>query len=56
MPPIDYAKSGEEQTLQVTVIFRVKHNPGNENHLRQLLKHELIYRGLTVREDGTIVV
>ena len=56
MPPIDYAKPGEEQELWVKVIFTVKHNPGDESHLRQLLRSALTPKGIEVQEDGTIVM
>jgi len=48
-PPLD-----EPQSITVRVEYRTKHNPGTENHLRQLLRSTLLSKGIRVKEDGTI--
>ena len=48
-PPLD-----DPQSITVRVEYRTKHNPGNENHLRQLLRSTLLSKGIRVKEDGTI--
>lgn len=47
-----YAKEGEEQTLTVTVKFKVQHSPNTEEHLKQVLRSTLKDKGIL--EDGYI--
>ncbi len=51
-------KSGEKrQTLQVVIEFKIKHVPGNEGHLKQLIKSSLPVKGYPVwEEDGVLHV
>jgi hypothetical protein len=46
----------EPQSIWVKVEFRIEHNPGNELHLKQLIKSALTPKGIEVRDDGTIVL
>lgn len=47
------SKQGEEQELQVTIRFRVKHSPGSDFHLKKLLQLSNTYiKASDVVEDG----
>ena len=43
-----------KKSLQVTFIFRDDTNPGNEQHLHQILKNELSAKGVKLEEDNTV--
>lgn len=47
-----FSKEGEEQELMVKVIFKTKHSPDNEEHLRQVLRSTLKDKGIL--EDAYI--
>lgn len=44
----------ESKKLTVTFIFRDDTNPGNEQHLHQILKNELSAKGVKLEEDNTV--
>ena len=44
------------QTIQITVEFQTKHEPGNEAHLRQVIHSYLKSKGVNVGDDGIIRV
>lgn len=51
MEPI-YSKPGEEQSIDVRFIFKVKHNPGNKHHLSVLLESYLSSKGILLEDNS----
>lgn len=43
-----------QKSLQVTFIFRDDTNPGNPQHLHEILKNELSAKGVKLEEDNTV--
>lgn len=46
-----YQPGEKQQEMQITVRFKVKHNPGNDGHLKMLLLSSIPVKGLPLRED-----
>lgn len=44
------------QTTTITVVFTVEHTPGSEEHLQQILRNYLRGKGVTIGEDGKLVI
>ena len=49
-------KEPQKITLAITFIFKIEHNPGNENHLTQLVRSLLRGKGIVLKEDMTVEV
>jgi hypothetical protein len=47
-----YSNSGEEQYLDIRFKFKVKHSPGNRNHLTQLLESFFHSKGIKMEDDS----
>jgi len=42
------------QTTTITVEFKVKHNPGTENHLKEVIHNHLKGKGVKIEDDKII--
>lgn len=54
MTEIIYSEKGQQQETGLTIRWKVKHSPGNENHLKTLLttnNHYIIGKDI-YEEDG----
>lgn len=47
-----YSTPGEEQYLDIRFKFKVKHNPGNKQHLIQLFESYLSPKGVPMEDSS----
>lgn len=53
----EYQEGEKQQEIQVTVRFKVKHNPGIDSHLKQLCLSHFPVKGVPIRlEDDKLVI
>jgi hypothetical protein len=45
----------EPQTLQVTVVFKVKHSPGTDYHLKEVLRNYLKAKGVEFNREDVVI-
>ena len=50
----DYKKDEEHQFTMVKFVCKIKHSPGNEQHLHKMLKSHLQAKGLELTKDNEI--
>ena len=51
-----YKEGEKKQEIQITLRFNVKHNPGNEGHLKMLAMNYLHPKGIKVFEENGILI
>lgn len=50
-----YQEGEPMQWLNITVKFKVKHNPGNEGHIKEVLKNFLKWKGVEFNGEEIVV-
>lgn len=52
MPEIIYSKEDERQSLDLRFIFKVKHEPNRKEHLKVVLEHYLLSKGIKMEDKS----
>jgi len=52
----EYLPGEQQQELTIIMRFSVKHNPGNDQHLKMLAKNYLEPKGLKIIEENNILI
>lgn len=55
MPEIIYSKEEERQVLDLRFIFKVKHEPNRKEHLKVVLEHYLLSKGIKMEDESHII-
>ena len=52
MTEIIYSKEGEEQSLDLRFVFKVKFSPGSKHHLTQVLTSYFLGKGIQLETES----